>query len=308
MIIKFSEDLSEQHIYANGNELAGVMGFDRDEHGNRVYEYPDEKKVPVATISNPVLVTDIHKIAQFKPTVRDTIIKLFESPMRITEYDGVSIAFEQNEYVGVWGPSIDTLLFCKGLKKLDLSGVRRAVEIGAGSGFISKYVLEKYPNIQEIALVDINPSAKKCWQENIDDTRANFFIEDGVEFLKNHGEFELLLCNPPYVPRPASMCDNPYEGTKLLEHLISHFVSRTGDEKLFVTNFSSLSKQEVLEVVEKHSLGTKELASMTVPLKVMNILNNEEWVNFLLERGLSKDLREGYEHWQTIEIMVLGGK
>ena len=39
---------------------------------------------------------------------------------------------------------------------------------------------------------------------------------------------------------------------------------------------------------------------MTVPLKVFNVLNNKEWLEFLLERGLHKEYKNGYEYWHSI--------
>lgn len=39
MIIRMNNDLKEQKIYANGDELATVMGFDREDK-KRVVGYP----------------------------------------------------------------------------------------------------------------------------------------------------------------------------------------------------------------------------------------------------------------------------
>ena len=44
---------------------------------------------------------------------------------------------------------------------------------------------------------------------------------------------------------------------------------------------------------------------MEVPLKVYNVLNNKEWMDYLLERGLKKEHRDGYDYWQTIKIVEM---
>ena len=113
MILRFNQDLTEQAIYAHGNELAEIMGRDKDASGKRTYTWPETEEQRVAMFENPVLVTDNHRIAQLAPALRDTVFALFGKPVKVTEYDGTSLRFEQRLYPGVWGPSIDTLLFCK---------------------------------------------------------------------------------------------------------------------------------------------------------------------------------------------------
>ena len=45
MLQKFSTDLTKQEIFANGHELATVMGHDKDEQGNRIYERLDTEEI-----------------------------------------------------------------------------------------------------------------------------------------------------------------------------------------------------------------------------------------------------------------------
>jgi len=304
MIIRFNEELSEQQIFANGNELASVMGQDKDEQGKRVYSYPKEKEIHVVTFQNPTLVTDTYKIAQLEPTLRDTVFKLLESPIRITQYNGVSLDFEQRKYLGAWGPSIDTLLFCRALDKADLSNVKTYIEVGAGSGFISKYILEKNSEIKEVHLVDLNEYAMMSCQDNIKDDRAVFFTGDGIEYLKGK-KFDLIVCNPPYIPRPKSIDDNPYEGVELLNYLIQESKNILSPGGKFITNLSSLSRGDVEKVMDGSGSKMTELDEMRVPLKVMNVLNNPEWMEYLLSHGLQKELEDGYEYYQTITIVAL---
>ncbi|MBI3633004.1 MAG: class I SAM-dependent methyltransferase [Candidatus Vogelbacteria bacterium] len=303
MITRFSIDLKEQKIYANGHELASVMGLDKDGNGNRIYDYPDGRELFVATIKNPVLVTDIFKIGKFKPTVRDTLVKLLESSVKVTEYNGVKLSFEQGRYKGVWGPNIDTLLFCRALNKLDpeLFNGKSVIEIGPGSGFISKYILERFSGINVITLVDLNPNAIQSSKDNIKDQRAKFVCGDAIKYIQGK-KFDVLVCNPPYIPRQGSIDDNPYEGTGLINYLIAHSKEILNPGGVIITNLSSLSSKDVQRAVKDVGAREIKLDQMTVPLKVCNVLNNKEWMRYLLKCGLKKKYKNGYEYYQTISI------
>ena len=140
MIIKVSPDLKTQQIWANGVELASIMGKDQLK-GKRILTYPENKKLLVTEFKNPVLMTDTHKIFNLKPTLRDSLFALYNSKPRIVEYDGVSTFWDQS-HVNVWCPSIDTILMAKAVRKILKQNpkIKTAVEIGCGSGFISKYI------------------------------------------------------------------------------------------------------------------------------------------------------------------------
>ncbi len=299
MIIKFNSNLTEQEIYANGDDLSRALAMDKDERGSRVYTWPKDKRKLVVTFDNPLLVTDAHKICQLNPALRDTVFALFSYPLKITEYENTSIDFEQQKYPGVWGPSIDTLLFCKALKQINLEKVKTVIEMGCGSGFISKYLLNN-SNIKKIDIVDLNKYAIKCAKENIKDKRAKFHVGDALKFVKNK-KYDLIICNPPYIPRPKSIDDNPYEGIYLLNYLLTKAKENLNKNGVIVTNISSLCEHLTTPLIKQSQV--RKLESMQVPLKVYNVLNNPEWMKYLLEKGLKKEIKQGYEYWQTINIV-----
>ena len=302
MKMRFDKVLSCQEIYANGDELATIMGYDRDADGNRVRSYPESSEVYVTTIDDPVLVTDHHKISQLDPIERDTVFALLGSPVRYTVFDDTSLRFEQGRYPGLWGPSIDTLLFAKGLAMTDLQGVKEAVEVGSGSGFISKYLLEHSPDLERMTLVDLDPTAMLCAQENIDDMRTRYVTGDAT---KSMGEerYDLIVCNPPYIPRRSSIDDNPYEGTGLLSYLLDNAHQLLEPGGSIITNISSLCRPHMDIEGRYPSLHVDEITSMDVPLKVYNVLNDTGWREYLVDGGfIEEGLRDGYHYWQNISI------
>lgn len=302
MIIEISPDLKSQKIYANGNELASIMGKDRI-NGRRVLTYPLTKKEFVCEFKNPVLLTDSYELGKLPPTLRDTLFALYNSRPRIVEYDKVSVLWNE-KYKTVWCPSIDTILFAKALRKIKkkLKKVKTAIEIGCGSGFLSKYLLEKNKNIKSIVINDLNSDAILCAKDNIQDKRAIFKTGNGLELIKDK-KFDLIICNPPYVPRPNSIHDNPYEGVELLNHFLNKAQDYLNPNGILITNISNLCEALVLK--DKPFLKLISLEKMRVPLKVNNILNNKKWLNYLKKLGLKKDYKRGYEYWQEINIVMM---
>ena len=320
MIIRMSNDLKEQKIYANGDELAMVMGFDREDK-KRVVGYPLDREVYVHSFDSPILMTDNYRISQLNPTLRDTLFALYESRPRIVEYDGVSTVWNQ-EHANVWCPSIDTLLFAKVLRKIfvenycenltvdiDINNIKRAIEIGCGSGFLSKYLLAK-SNLESLIINDISYDAVKCAMDNIRDRRASFVSSDGLDLLRYETEIspmskklDLIICNPPYVPRPDSIGGNPYEGIELLSHLVHNGQRYLNKGGIIITNISSLAWDLVFHEMPDMKMNMIEV--MNVPLKVNNILNNERWLDYLRKLGLKKECNNGYEYWQEINITML---
>lgn len=308
MILSFDRALTRMEIWANGAELATIMGMDRDEQGRRVHDYPRHRAVKVAEIDSPVLVTDVHRVAELgaeDPVLRDTVMALYGTKSRITRYDGTELDFVQARFPGVWGPSIDTLLFCRAMAKMDLSGVRDVIEIGAGSGFITKWLLEHHEGIERAELVDMMSGAIEVCGEVIGDPRARFHVGDGLAFLAQ-SRADLVWSNPPYIPRPRSIDDNPYEGVSLLVEMILRARDYLTEGGALLLNLSSLCRDIADRAVAQAGLELEVIDRMEVPLKVYNVLNNEEWLNFLVEeKGMTPSRRAGYDYWHTIEVVAL---
>ncbi len=303
MLLKFSKNLDKLDIYAHGRELAMILARDMV-HGKRVYSYDEDVSKFVATIKRPVLITDTYEINKFSPTLRDTVYALYSQAIRTTEYNGMSFRFEQRKYPSVWGPSIDTLLFAKNLNKIDFKNIKSVIEIGTGSGFLSKYILEKNKNVKEVHIVDINKEAIQCAKEQITDTRARFYCGNGVDYLKKK-KFDLIICNPPYIPRPRSIDDNPYEGVSLLVDLLRNSNTFLNPGGILMTNISSLGERIINKILDLEKIKIDYLESMKVPLKVFNVINNKKWVEYLRKKkGFAAPKNAGYEYWHVINIVL----
>lgn len=308
MILAFDEQISRMEVHANGGELATLLGKDRDANGNRVYAYPNEMSQHVVTFEDPVLITDYHRIGELgddDPTLRDTVAALYGTRWRTTRYGTTQIEFQQSRFPGVWGPSIDTLLVCRALRNMDMSDTKTFIEIGAGSGFISKFLLEHFETLERGTMVDMMPASIECCQASIHDDRARFYTGDGLEFLET-ARADLVLSNPPYIPRPRAIDDNPYEGVSLLVEMIEKADAYLNPGGSLILNLSSLCRSIADEAIERAGLRAEVLDRMTVPLKVYNVLNNPVWLNYLVEeKGMAPNRRQGYDYWHDLEIVRL---
>jgi hypothetical protein len=305
MILRFSPALDAESVFGHGRELNSILGRDIDVAGRRRAPWPESVEEHVVDFPDPVLVTDNARIGQLPPTLRETVFALFRSPVVRVEYDGSGLAFEQRKYPGVWGPSIDTLLFCKALRTLDLSAYRTAAEAGSGSGFLSKYLLARAPALESLTLIDLDERAISCARAHLQDPRARFIVGDAVERLRG-ARYDLIACNPPYIPRPAGRADNAYEGLRLLASLISDARETLTAGGVLITNLSSLSEKTARRLCEDASCDVRDLMSLRVPLKVFNVLNNPRWMDYLrTHAGLEKEPHDGYEYWHTITIVAV---
>lgn len=304
MLHKFNSELSIHDIYWQGNELSSLLAHDKDENWNRVYSLPNTETQLVASFINPVLITDNEKISQIWDYIaRNTLQTLLQQSKLVTiEYDGVSMEFDKNKYPWVWSPSIDTLLITKQLKNKDLSQYTSLIEVWSGPWFIAKYLWEKNPKLKDITLTDINPNAKKYFEDNyIDKERYSFKLGDATDYLENN-KADIVVCNPPYIARPNSIDDNAYEWLYLINYLLknaSQFLRPKG--KLFI-NISSLSGN-IIKDYENSWLNINILDTMNVPLKVMNVLNNKEWMEYLLSNNLlTQKENSDHPYRQTLRL------
>jgi methylase of polypeptide subunit release factors len=247
-------------------------------------------------------VTDNYRIGLLPPTTRDSLFSLYGSWPRTIEYDEVGVTWDNNTNFGVWGPSIDTLLIARGLNKVlnESTNFKTALEIGCGSGYLSKFILNKCKTIKSMTVNDINPNAINCAKENIQDERAEYKIGDGLKLLENK-TFDLIVCNPPYIPRPNSIEVNQYEGVGVLNDL-AYSYKYLNSGGVIVIGLSNLADRIVF--TNKTGLKFSTIEEMEVPLKINNVLNNHDWIEYLQDRNLKKLNHNGYDFWHRIKVVA----
>ncbi|HBB04343.1 TPA: hypothetical protein DCZ39_05645 [Patescibacteria group bacterium] len=141
---------------------------------------------------------------------------------------------------------------------------------------------EKNPQLEKVVLNDINPNAETYFKANHTDPRFSFYLGDAKNYMEDQ-KFDIITCNPPYIPRPLSIDDNPYEGLSLPIYLIENIKKILNDEGKLYLNLSSLSLPIMQQFLDNSELVVKQLDSIEVPLKVFNVLNNPIWMDYLIK-------------------------
>jgi len=80
---------------------------------------------------------------------------------------------------------------------------------------------EKNLNLKRIILNDINVHAQEYFNDQYTDPRFSFHLGDAKSYMESQ-KFDIIASNPPYIPRPTSIDDNPYEGLSLPIYLIQN--------------------------------------------------------------------------------------
>ncbi len=312
MRIKVSADLRRLEYHATGPEVAHTAVGAR------------EPELFIAAVRDPVLVTDPARLLRLPAVRRDAVMNLLRFPDVAVEYDGVTAFWSPRLYPNAWSPTIDTLLFAKAIRR-ELVLTRRLrrtaslLEIGTGSGFLAKYVLARKralgPEMDVAHLTDIHKDALRCALDNLEPVRGKTLVSythtQADARLKVDRAYDLVIANPPYVPRPRAGRGNPYEGLFLYGEMIRGARRMLAPGGVFMTMLSSLSRGTV-EPGLREVFNLREAASLRVPLKIPVVTaglssGGRAWVRYLKKTGcLEEDRaeRSGHRFWQTLTVVV----
>ena len=174
-----------------------------------------------------------------------------------------------------------------------------SLEIGAGSGFVSAFIMHHFPNLNAMA-VDINPNAVLCSQINgvrifesdmfqifdsfsdsVSDlvsasdsvsVSAPFSMDSAVDFQIPSGGFDFLVFNPPYLPTAEDekidgMLNYAFDGGVSGRDSIDRFLAEAGGylttDGFFLLLISSITGvDEVIDEMEKNGF-TAEIVGRT---------------------------------------------
>lgn len=319
-----------------------------------------------ASIKQPVLMSNIARTINVVNKKYNKLYftnSFYNNNKRVVFFDNVTCIFDQQKYKNVFGPNIDTILFCNGLKKLmkKTNQINNFLEIGVGSGFIAKYIATKQP-LSKGTLIDIEPDSIKyvindLKLPNIKNIKKNksqygvfytnsryeiiqgdalYYIETKINTKTNEYLHDLVICNPPYIPRNIEkkhidpnnkeIAKNFFEGTYLMRYMLTHIRKLTSSNMVMLISSMSFCIKHLETLLNDISnIATiKILDSREVPVKVYYEKNNKtmflhedkQWVNFLSKssgkyiiqnnsfiKGIIKKKENIYPIWHVIYVV-----
>jgi methylase of polypeptide subunit release factors/predicted Rossmann-fold nucleotide-binding protein len=263
------------------------------------------------TLHDPKVMTDRVRIARI-PNKGDAILHALDVRPRTYRYDGVSLTVSPSQHRTIWAPSIDTLLLLRALRTQ--GPVAAALEIGTGAGLISLW-LAKTGRAAHILGTDVDEVAVLCAMSNA----VQLGLDSVCQFRKwtlsdipNERRFDLLVCNPPYLPHAQEMdrIGTAYGGTTLLRQLldgVDQLMTPNGIAYIILSSATALDSDVAsrLQVLASNGAATL-ISSIDVPLKVSEVLRDQEWVAFLARGGgIVERADDDYRFWHRLDVWQL---
>jgi len=215
-----------------------------------------------------------------------------------------------------WPVSADTIHMYDNLDKEDILSIpsKSILDVGCGTGFLGIGVAQQSPEVRHISMSDwlLTPLvfARINWERNYEKMIKRVSYEPrlglGFDWVRQDNslrdEFDLCLCNPPYLPEvedyPEVDMQNAVGGTDLLEKVIDDGPKIA--DRVFV-NFSDLALPEAKKIAE---LTGKELNQIgeefNVPFRVRSALQSEGYMNELESRNIEIKNQGRYKYWHTV--------
>lgn len=161
----------------------------------------------------------------------------------------------------VYLPAEDSFFLCKFVEKEILKNKpEKILDMGSGSGIQAEVAIKSGANPKCITLIDKNPEAIRHLKNNFPE--SNVLNSDLFNKIKG-GKFNLIIFNPPYLPKSKFDSGIDTTGGKNGSEIINKFLEQAkshlekGGKILLLT--SSLTKNIEWSGYKKKLLGKKNL-------------------------------------------------
>ncbi len=315
-----SDSLQRARVRADlpldGGVLAYVAGLSTCIVVDYEFSGPVPELTPVAVIDNPRAAFDLWAISgsATTPRTRNRIKNIVESGHKVIAHAGTLIHVDRRTESTVSGPSIDTLVLAeilRGYLTAEPSPVRRVLEVGSGSGMLSASVACHAQALEELFAIDTNFRAVACTDKNLN---INAFPSTATRFL-SHAAFEcelfprpfdLIVCNPPYIPDPpdslrfesARYRASAVAGLSLVAVLLRSASTMLTESGRMLLMASEVSLPDVVSLIPRELRCEEALgpSGFEVPFDVDAAFQHPSWVEQLVSAGRIRMVGGSYVH------------
>lgn len=241
---------------------------------------------------------------------------LFYSGLIKISFQNLNIFWQDID--SLWPPSMDTLHLIKTLQNLGYGqkNIQRVLDIGSGTGVIGIWLAKFNKNICDVSFADwlLLPLVFSYYNSNYNQITCNKnflfgFNTNWTDFHFSKNKYDLIVCNPPYLPDlgfEKVRRQSTTSGTDLLSHMISYFPSYSDE---LVVSFSNIALPEAQKAADKHGIDLLKCckATHTLPFRIPKVFAEKNYIKELVaKRGLEyKPNHDIYEYWHKVSTYVL---
>jgi transcriptional regulator with XRE-family HTH domain/SAM-dependent methyltransferase len=236
----------------------------------------------------------------------------FKNSLIEIQFDELGFLWKRSEEF--WPPSMDTFTMLLDLEKASVFNhlYSKVIDIGCGTGILGISLARRNPQVTHVAFSDwlLTPLFYTAmnWVRNIPNpTKRAFYPLLGLNNKwVNKSEvtnFQLAICNPPYLPVPAQFkninISSTVAGTELLERFIENSSTIANDSYV---SFSHLAKPEADASAKRSRKRLQPIAeSRLVPFRMPQVFGHLRYINWLIKhRGLIYEPRLRHRMWHYL--------
>jgi transcriptional regulator with XRE-family HTH domain/16S rRNA G966 N2-methylase RsmD len=239
--------------------------------------------------------------------------ELFNTGLVEIKWRGMTFLWRQCDVL--WPPSVDSffLMECLQNSGATQAEVQSVLDIGSGTGFLGIALAKLNPNIKRVVLSDwlLTPALFGQLNSRINDLhKRGVAVNSQVAIYTqpskpNEGPFDLVVCNPPYLPCLAGFeqagIESTVFGTDLLEHVIQ--MAKMLGKQVYI-QYSHLAHIEAERAARSAGATLKVIGTKPdVPFRVSHAIARPKYIERLVhERKLKRSRKTGHRYFHDLLV------